>query len=90
MFIILLLTIKHQNLYNYNICKTYEKIHWPDKYLTNLKKEIKKEKNNITNISELIDFFIKLYEKGYSALNIFSALEDHTFLSKELSILKKI
>ena len=79
----------HKNLYHYNITKKYENILCPTKYVSNIKKEIKKEKDNITDINKLINFSIKLYEKGYSALNIFSALEDNTFLSKELNVSKR-
>jgi DNA polymerase III delta prime subunit len=72
--------IKPINLYKYNLIETFQlkevralKAEW-------LKKELVKTFNNNNNnltINELIEFIKKLYEKGYSALDIIKLIEDH-------------
>ncbi len=71
--------IKPINLYKYNLIETFQlkevralKAEW-------LKKELVKTfNNNNLTINELIDFVKKLYEKGYSALDIIKLIEDHS------------
>jgi hypothetical protein len=45
-----------------------------------LKKDILKSINKKTSIKELMDFCTKIYEKGYSALDILTLLENPKFL----------
>lgn len=80
---------KITNLYRYNLNESFKindiKINrneW-------LKKEILKSNNKIQNIEELISFCNKLYEKGYSGLDIINLLETPKFLDSFLTCEKK-
>jgi DNA polymerase III delta prime subunit len=78
------------NLYKYNLNETFKmndiKIH----RLEWLKKELMKINNN-KNImtSDLILLSTKLYEKGYSGLDILHLLEKQSFLDKNITIKKR-
>ena len=64
------------NLYRYNIENTFKLKDFKKKKIENLKKELNKNINcNITHLA-LLNFVSKLYEKGYSGLDIIEILED--------------
>ncbi len=75
---------KQLNLYKYGLEQTYKfgdikvaKMDW-------LKKELVKMKTELTNINKVVDIVVKLYEKGYSALDLIQLIEnDASFLEKE-------
>lgn len=75
------------NLYRYNLNKIFKqntqkiKIEW-------LKKELNKNMNSDMSQSDLLVFIVKLYEKGYSALDIIHLLEDDQF-NPELNRVKR-
>jgi len=81
------------NLYNYNIDKTFNSKEYNINRLFLLKKEIY-NLNNLNNNNKLkIDdlFFIvsKIYEKGYSAIDILKLFENNKFLEDKIKIEKK-
>ncbi len=75
---------KQLNLYKYGLEQTYKfgdikvaKMDW-------LKKELVKMKTELTNVNKVVDIVVKLYEKGYSALDLIQLIEnDASFLEKE-------
>jgi DNA polymerase III delta prime subunit len=72
---------KPVNLHKYILTKTFALDKIKHKSQECLKKEIEKTcNNNITNI-QLTEFSTKLYEKGYSALDIINLLENNTNFS---------
>lgn len=75
---------KPVNLYKYQINQTYKLEKWETKRITQLKKELNTE---IQTIQDLIKISNKLYNKGYSAYDIFKILEEPSFL--EIGELKK-
>jgi DNA polymerase III delta prime subunit len=79
------------NLYNYNLNKTFQLNDIKTSKINSLKKELTKIMNlkdiNIEHITELSS---KLYEKGFSALDILELLENTTFFNKHISLQKKI
>ena len=60
-----------------------------NKRLEFIKKEILKFIKNYKNIEDLMLFCVKLYEKGYSGLDILSLLENNKFLENEISIQRR-
>lgn len=74
---------KQLNLYKYGLEQTYKfgdikvaKMDW-------LKKELVKMKTELTNVNKVVDIVVKLYEKGYSALDLIQLIEnDASFLEK--------
>jgi DNA polymerase III delta prime subunit len=78
------------NLYKYNIDETFKMKETRHEHLEKLKKMIdtttmiKKLK-----ICDLINFSLKLYEKGYSAMDIIELLETNKFLVDKISNEKK-
>jgi DNA polymerase III delta prime subunit len=65
------------NLYKYNIEKTFNLKSYKLKRLDNLKKELQK----INFLEEdILKFVVKLYEKGYSALDLMNLLENSIFV----------
>ena len=78
------------NLYNYNINKTFNMKDVKTTKMTVLKKELTKIMNmtNITN-KNISDLCSKLYEKAFSALDIFDLLENTQFFDKHITINKK-
>ena len=77
------------NLYKYNVNNVFKmkeiKIH----RLELLKKDILKSINKNTTIEYLIDYCSKLYEKGYSSLDILTLLENHKFLESIITVEKR-
>ena len=72
---------KSINLYKYNLSKTFEFEKNKNSKKEWLKKEIKKNINIDMNIIKIDLFYFvkKLYEKGYSALDIIELLEENEF-----------
>jgi DNA polymerase III delta prime subunit len=80
------------NLYKYNLDEVFkmkvtttQRLEWLKKELNKLEKEIKEVE--IINV-DLMDFSLKLYEKGYSGLDIITLLENHS-LFPNLTIEKR-
>ena len=67
------------NLYRYNIAKAFQTKASTHQYMECLKKELLKL-NKDTTPEELISVSSKFYEKGYSALDILTLLENPRFL----------
>ena len=67
---------KQINLYKYNLNETYKFEDINKTRLEWLKKEINKNINVKSTIVELTKLIIKFYEKGYSALDIISLIEN--------------
>jgi hypothetical protein len=57
--------------------------------LETLKKELVKTMNKKITLDKLMAFCTKLYEKGYSGLDIIQLLENHKFLETSLSVEKR-
>ena len=78
------------NLYKYNIDETFKMKEIRHQHLEKLKKMID---TNTTvkklKICDLINFSLKLYEKGYSAMDIIELLETNKFLVDKISNEKK-
>jgi DNA polymerase III delta prime subunit len=68
------------NLYKYNLNEVFKMKDIKTQRYDALKKEILKSVNKKSTIKELMDFSTKLYEKGYSALDILTLLENPKFL----------
>lgn len=77
------------NLYKYNINELFKMKDIKTNRLENLKKEINKSITNNICIGELINICIKLYEKGYSSLDILTLLENPKFLETKINIEKR-
>jgi Cdc6-like AAA superfamily ATPase len=77
------------NLYNYNLNDTFKMREIKIQRLEKLKKEIIKLTKTKMNLEILTNASSKLYEKGYSALDILELLEKHKFLENIISIQKK-
>jgi replication-associated recombination protein RarA len=76
------------NLYRFNINQTFKMNDMKNQNLEKLKKLIEKTIGKTgakkRNLSDLIDFSLKLYEKGYSAMDIIELLETNKLaLDKE-------
>ena len=65
------------NLYKYNLSKTFNLQEINNKKQEWLKKELTKTMNNNISQINLLNFIIKIYEKGYSALNFIELLENN-------------
>jgi hypothetical protein len=57
--------------------------------LDTLKKELVKTMNKKITLIQLMALCTKLYEKGYSGLDIIQLLENHKFLESSLSVEKR-
>lgn len=77
------------NLYKYNINDVFKMKDIKNQRLEWLKKELVKSVNKKTNIDDLMSICVKLYEKGYSGLDIFNLLENPKFLDNILSLEKR-
>jgi len=64
------------NLYNYNLNETFNMTQIKTKHLDKLKKEIEKTFSQKVTLDVLIKFCIKLYEKGFSGLDILTLMEN--------------
>jgi GTPase SAR1 family protein len=77
------------NLYKYNINDVFKMKDIKNQRLEWLKKEVVKSVNKKTNIDDLMCICVKLYEKGYSGLDILNLLENPKFLDNILSLEKR-
>jgi DNA polymerase III delta prime subunit len=77
------------NLYKYNLNETFKMKEIKNARLEWLKKDLNKLNSSKINIDELIKYASKLYEKGYSGLNIITLLENPVFLDHFLTNEKK-
>ena len=77
------------NLYKYNLNNLFNMKDVKTARLEALKKELLKTVNKKITIDKLMGFCSKLYEKGYSGLDIIQLLENHKFLETSLSVEKR-
>jgi DNA polymerase III delta prime subunit len=77
------------NLYNYNLNSVFNMKDIKINRQELLKKELLKVTNKKLTIEKLMLFCTKLYEKGYSGLNIIHLLENHKFLETSITIEKR-
>jgi len=77
------------NLYKYNLNETFNMKDIKTQKLESLKKELIKSVNKKIGIQELMILCTKLYEKGYSALDILSLLENQKFLDTTINTEKR-
>jgi len=84
------------NLYKYNIDQVYKMNEIKSNHLDKLKKTIEKtfginEKKTIKplTLSELLSFSLKLYEKGYSGIDIIELLETNKLIIDKMTNKKK-
>jgi len=84
------------NLYKYNIDQVYKMNEIKSNHLDKLKKTIEKtfginEKKTIKplTLSELLSFSLKLYEKGYSGIDIIELLETNKLIIDKMTNEKK-
>jgi DNA polymerase III delta prime subunit len=68
------------NLYKYNIESTFNMKDHKIKRLELLKKDLLKLTKNLITQEELMNYCTKLYEKGYSGLDILHLIENQNFL----------
>jgi hypothetical protein len=77
------------NLYKYNLNNLFNMKDVKMTRLEALKKELLKTMNKKITIDKLMMLCSKLYEKGYSGLDIIQLLENHKFLETTLSVEKR-
>jgi hypothetical protein len=77
------------NLYKYNLNNLFNMKDMKMTRLEALKKELLKTMNKKITIDKLMTLCSKLYEKGYSGLDIIQLLENHKFLETTLSVEKR-
>jgi hypothetical protein len=77
------------NLYKHNLDETFNIKNIKINRLEWLKKELIKSINKKITIEKMMLFCTKLYEKGYSGLDIITLLENHKFLDTILTIEKR-
>lgn len=77
------------NLYKYNLNETFKMKDIKTQKSESLKKELIKSVNKKIGIEELMILCSKLYEKGYSALDILSLLENKKFLDTTINTEKR-
>jgi len=77
------------NLYKYNLNETFNMKDNKINRLEWLKKEIIKYSKQTLEINELIQISTKLYEKGYSGLDILELIEKYKFIESIVTIEKK-
>lgn len=75
---------KITNLYKHNLNQVFNMKEVKIQKKKSLTKELSKIKKNAT-LEELMLLSTKLYEKGYSSLDVLSALENPSFLSEQMS-----
>jgi len=73
------------NLYKYNLNEVYKMKDIKIQKLDSLKKELLKSVNKKIVLEDLMSFCTKLYEKGYSALDILVLLENPKFLENTIT-----
>ena len=77
------------NLYKYNIGEAFNTKTMKNTRTEWLKKEIQTVICNQKTITELMSSCVKLYEKGYSGIDVLNLLENQSFLSASLTNEKK-
>jgi hypothetical protein len=78
------------HLYRYNLEKTFQSKRAKAIRLDKLKKELLNSISMITvNLNSLMVLCLKLYEKGFSGLDVIHLLEQTEFLSDKIDVLKK-
>ena len=77
------------NLYKYNINKVFKMKDIKIQRLESLKKELAKSINKKISLNDLMSLCIKLYEKGYNALDILALLENPKFLEDIINLEKR-
>ena len=77
------------NLYKYNLNNLFNMKDVKTARLEALKKELLKTINKKITIDKLMGLCSKLYEKGYSGLDIIQLLENHKFLETSISVEKR-
>jgi DNA polymerase III delta prime subunit len=77
------------NLYKYNLNNLFNMKDVKTTRFEALKKELLKTMNKKITIDKLMALCAKLYEKGYSGLDIIQLLENHKFLETTLSVEKR-
>lgn len=77
------------NLYKYNMKQTFNMNDVKKQRIESLKKELIKLKNKKLTVEQMMTFCEKMYEKGYSGLDILNLLQTSNFLELEISIEKK-
>ena len=77
------------NLHKYNLNQVFKMKDNKTQRLDSLKKELLKLVNKNCKLEMLIDLCNKLYEKGYSALDILALLENQKFLEEIISLEKR-
>jgi DNA polymerase III delta prime subunit len=77
------------NLYKYNLSRTFKMKDIKATRLEWLKKELSKSINKKTNVEELMIFSTKIYEKGYSSIDIINLIELPKFAEMLISCEKK-
>lgn len=77
------------NLYKYNLNEIFKMKDMKNQKLDSLKKELTKSINKKITIEDLMLFCTKLYEKGYSALDILNLLENPKFLDTTINSEKR-
>ena len=77
------------NLYKYNLNNLFNMKDVKTVRLDTLKKELVKSMNKKITLEQLMALCSKLYEKGYSGLDIIQLLENHKFLESSFTIEKR-
>ena len=77
------------NLYKYNLNEVFKMKDNKTQKLDSLKKDLLKSINKKISLEDLILLCTKLYEKGYSALDILSLLENTKFLEGTINMEKR-
>lgn len=77
------------NLYKYNLNEVFKNKDIKIYRQEWLKKELLKIVNKKTNIDNLMTLCVKLYEKGYSGLDVINILENNKFLDEILTMEKR-
>ena len=73
------------NLYKHNLNEIFKTKDIKTQRLDSLKKDILKSINKKSSINDIMMFCTKLYEKGYSALDIITLLENSKFLEETIN-----
>jgi len=77
------------NLYKYNLNTVFNMTDVKNQRQEWVKKELLRTINKKINITDLMSFCTKLYEKSYSGLDILNVIENPQFLKSEISTEKK-
>jgi DNA polymerase III delta prime subunit len=77
------------NLHKYNLNETFKMKDYKIQRLEKLKREIQKNMKPDIQLISLTHFCVKLYEKGYSGLDIIELLEKHKFVDNIITVDKK-